>query len=92
MKKFTKIFALTLALALLACCAAAETPLEKIKAAGKLVVGTEATYPPYEYLDGDTYYRTTHARHNLERAQNQWALYRAVSKALGHAGRIEWRE
>ena len=29
----------------------AETPLEKIKAAGKLKVGTEATYPPYEYLD-----------------------------------------
>ena len=45
-----------------------------------------------DYLNGDTYYRTTHARHNLERAQNQWALYRAVSKALGHAGRIEWRE
>ena len=30
---------------------AEESIVEKIKAAGKLVVGTEATYPPYEYLD-----------------------------------------
>ena len=49
-----KIFALVLAL-VLACSmmsiATAETQLEKIQAAGKIVMGTEATYPPYEYLD-----------------------------------------
>ena len=35
--------------------AMAEAPIgpvmEKIKASGKIIVGTEATYPPYEYLD-----------------------------------------
>ena len=35
--------------------AMAEAPMgpvmEKIKASGKIIVGTEATYPPYEYLD-----------------------------------------
>ena len=49
-----KILALILALVLCAsmvCVASAETALEKVLAAGKLVVGTEATYPPYEYLD-----------------------------------------
>ena len=49
-----KILALVLALVLCAsmvCVASAETALEKVLAAGKLVVGTEATYPPYEYLD-----------------------------------------
>ena len=54
-----KILALVLALVLCAsmvCVASAETTsektaLEKVLAAGKLVVGTEATYPPYEYLD-----------------------------------------
>ncbi len=51
MKKLITVLALALALSLLCCCALAETPLEKIKAAGKLTVGTEATYPPYEYLD-----------------------------------------
>ena len=35
----------------LSCTVMAETPLEKIQAAGKIKVGTEATYPPYEYLD-----------------------------------------
>ena len=51
MKKLITVLALVLALSLLCSCALAETPLEKIKAAGKLTVGTEATYPPYEYLD-----------------------------------------
>ena len=49
-----KILALVLALVLCAsmvCVASDETALEKVLAAGKLVVGTEATYPPYEYLD-----------------------------------------
>ena len=31
----------------LSCTVMAETPLEKIQAAGKIKVGTEATYPPY---------------------------------------------
>lgn len=50
-----KVFALALALCLtlFACSASAETVLEKIKASGELVVGTEATYGPYEFLDED---------------------------------------
>ncbi len=52
MKKMLNLLAIALVLVLVMTCAAsAETALEKIKAAGKLVVGTEATYPPYEYLD-----------------------------------------
>ena len=32
----------------------ASADLEAIQAKGKVVMGTEATYPPYEYLDNDT--------------------------------------
>lgn len=48
-----KVYALVLVLCMmvLAFSASAETVMEKVKAAGKLVVGTEATYPPYEYVD-----------------------------------------
>ena len=48
-----KIFAIALALCLVLCAvtASAEGVLEKIKSAGVLVVGTEATYGPYEFLD-----------------------------------------
>jgi len=48
-----KLFALVLALALLCCAvtASAGPVMDKITAAGKIVMGTEATYPPYEYLD-----------------------------------------
>ena len=50
-----KMFALALALLMVmfTCFAVAENGLDKIKKAGKLVVGTEATYPPYEYVDED---------------------------------------
>jgi len=53
MKALKKMLALTLTLVLVlgAAAASGEGALEKIKAAGKLIVGTEATYPPYEYLD-----------------------------------------
>ena len=52
MKKALRVIALALVLMMvLAAAATAETALENVKAAGKLVVGTEATYPPYEYLD-----------------------------------------
>ncbi len=50
--KRISLIALVCALVLsLVCVASAETPLEKIKANGKIVIATEATYPPYEYLD-----------------------------------------
>ena len=47
-----KIFAIALALCLIICAvsASAEGVLEKIKNAGVLVVGTEATYGPYEFF------------------------------------------
>ena len=55
MKSLKKIAAIVLALTLALCAvtASAEGVLDKIKAAGKIVMGTEATYPPYEYLDDD---------------------------------------
>ena len=50
-----KVLAIVLALCMVLCAmtASAETVLEKIKKAGVLVVGTEATYGPYEFLDDD---------------------------------------
>ena len=52
MKHMTRLFALLMAVMMIGLCTAqAETALERVKAAGKIVVGTEATYPPYEYLD-----------------------------------------
>ena len=55
MKSFKKVIALAVALVLMlsVVSVSAETVLDKIKAAGKIVMGTEATYPPYEYLDDD---------------------------------------
>lgn len=51
--KLSKIFAIlaALVLCLSAVSASAEGVLANIKTAGKIVMGTEATYPPYEYLD-----------------------------------------
>lgn len=31
-----------------------------------------------DYLNNDVYFKTTHAEHNLERAQNQLALYKNI--------------
>ncbi len=50
MKKLIAMM-MVLALALCAVSASADGVLEKIQSAGKIVMGTEATYPPYEYLD-----------------------------------------
>ena len=47
-----KIFALMLCLCLMCCAAAsAEGIVDTIKEKGVLVMGTEATYGPYEFLD-----------------------------------------
>ena len=57
MKKIicTVLSLMLIASVILAPAAIAEAPMgpvmEKIKASGKMIVGTEATYPPYEYLD-----------------------------------------
>lgn len=51
-KKLLMGLALVLVLVMsLSLSAMAETTMEKVKSAGKLVVGTEATYGPYEFLD-----------------------------------------
>lgn len=34
-----------------------------------------------DYLNGDVYFKVNHARHNLERAQNQLALYKNIIKS-----------
>ena len=48
-----KILAMVLALCLMFCvsAASAEGMVDKIKEKGTLVLGTEATYGPYEFLD-----------------------------------------
>lgn len=33
-----------------------------------------------DYLEGDAYFKTTHERHNLERARNQFALVRSLEQ------------
>ena len=50
-----KILAMVLALCLMFCvsAASAEGMVDKIKEKGTLVLGTEATYGPYEFLDDD---------------------------------------
>lgn len=54
MKKHTKALALVLALVMLLCalsaCAKKQSAVEKIKAAGKIVMLTNAAFPPFEYL------------------------------------------
>ena len=34
-----------------------------------------------DYLNGDTYFKTTHTLHNLERAANQFRLLECVEEA-----------
>ena len=53
MKSLNKLFAILLALTLMlgAVSASAEGVLDKIKVSGKIIIGTEATYGPYEFPD-----------------------------------------
>lgn len=57
MKKLTKPIALALALlmllGMLSACAKKQSAVEKIKAAGKIVMLTNAAFPPFEYLGDD---------------------------------------
>ena len=53
MKKLIAMVLCILLVAGMSCGALAEGAVDKIKAAGKIVVGTEATYPPYEFLNDD---------------------------------------
>lgn len=54
MKKTMKIAALALTVVmLLSATSAFAGTLEKVQTSGKLVMGTEATYAPYEFLDAD---------------------------------------
>ena len=53
MKKYLALLlAAILALSLAACASTAKTE-ETASASGKLTMATEATFPPYEYYDGD---------------------------------------
>ena len=50
-----KVFAMMLVLSMMLCAvASAEGTLDVIKAKGELVIGTEATYGPYEFLDDNS--------------------------------------
>ena len=51
MKKLIALLLTATMLFAFAAAASADGMIDKIKANGKIVVGTEATYPPYEYLD-----------------------------------------
>lgn len=46
-----KLLAIVLALAMVFCCVACSAPADESTAKGTLVMGTNATFPPYEYTD-----------------------------------------
>lgn len=77
------VLSLMMIASLLIAPAMAEAPMgpvmEKVKTSGKLIVGTEATYPPYEYLDD-----------NAQLAGCDIWLANQIADALGVA--IEWSD
>jgi len=62
-------------------CGALLTPLERgnLLFGARLITGVVALRFLTDHLDGDRYFRITHAGHNLERARNQLALFEALS-------------
>jgi len=57
-----------------------EQELNLLPFAGKLVSLETGVRFLTDYLEGDTYFRTAHKQHNLERARNQFALVRSIEK------------
>ncbi|MGH8124262.1 MAG: phosphotransferase enzyme family protein [Rhodanobacteraceae bacterium] len=57
------------------------TPLERdnLVFAARLITGVIGLRFLTDFLDGDRYFRTRHATHNLERARNQFALYASLT-------------
>lgn len=62
-------------------CGALLTPLERANLvfAARLVTGVIGLRFLTDHLDGDHYFRITHANHNLERARNQFTLFAALT-------------
>ncbi len=62
-------------------CGAMLTQLERdnLVFAARLVTGVIGLRFLTDHLDGDHYFRVTHAGHNLERARNQFTLYAALT-------------
>jgi len=61
-------------------CGALLTPLERenLLFGARLITGVIGLRFLTDHLDGDHYFRVTHAGHNLERARNQLALFAAL--------------
>lgn len=64
-------------------CGAMLTRLERnnLVFAARLITGVIGLRFLTDHLDGDRYFRVTHAGHNLERARNQFTLYAALTAA-----------
>ena len=62
-------------------CGALLTPLERdnLLFGARLITGVVALRFLTDHLDGDRYFRVTHAGHNLERARNQLTLFAALT-------------
>ena len=51
--------------------------------AGKLMAYENGLRFLTDYLQGDTYYKIKHPRHNLDRCRTQFALVRSIEAAKG---------
>ncbi|HEY3521290.1 MAG TPA: aminoglycoside phosphotransferase family protein [Rhodanobacteraceae bacterium] len=62
-------------------CGALLTPLERnnLLFGARLITGVVALRFLTDHLDGDRYFRVTHAGHNLERARNQLTLFESLT-------------
>lgn len=62
------------------------TPAERenLPLGAQWIIGEQALRFLTDYLAGDTYYKTQYPEHNLVRARNQLAFYRAMSENLTH--------
>ena len=56
--------------------------------AGKLMTYENGLRFLTDYLQGDTYYKIKHPRHNLDRCRTQFALVRSIEAAQGEMTRI----
>lgn len=56
--------------------------------AGKLMTYENGIRFLTDYLQGDTYYKIKHPRHNLDRTRTQFALVRSIEGAEGEMTRI----
>jgi hypothetical protein len=65
-----------------------ETEAKSLVLSGKLITFEQGIRFLTDYLNGDTYYKVKHARHNLDRCRNQFTLVRSIEENERALGRI----